>query len=185
MPAMMDASKQVVTGVVPPQMEEATIRAVWPSVARVPAVAGLGRALTQLAAKLANTVLLLPVAVLIVLPAWLLMAPLYFLKALPFVARRYAVSNRRVMIWRGLNPTVTQSVELSAIDDVKIVRDANSDFFLAGTLQIISDGQVVLTLPGVPEPESFRHTILNACRAWAPGRVTSGFVSAAASAGKK
>ena len=185
MPAMTDVRKQAVTGVVPPQTDEALVRQTWPSVASVPAVAGLGRALTQLAARLANTVILLPVAVLVVAPAWLLMAPVYFLKALPFFATRYAVTNRRVMIWRGLNPTASKAVELSAIDDVRIVRDANSAFFLSGTLEVVSDGQVVLTLPGVREPESFRHAILNSCRAWAPGRVKDPFISAATSAGKK
>lgn len=182
---MMDVRQQVVTGVVAPQTDEAVIREVWPSVAAFPAVAGLGRTLTQLAARLANTIILLPLAVLIALPAWLLMAPFYFLKVLPFLATRYAVTNRRVLIWRGLNPSAGKAVALSAIDEVRVQRDANSEFFRAGTLEIISGGQVALSLPGVPEPDSFRHTILNACRAWAPGRVKDPFISAATSAGKK
>lgn len=182
---MMDVRKQAVTGVVAPQTDEAVIREVWPSVAAFPAVAGLGRMLTQLAARLANTVILLPLAVLLVLPAWLLMAPFYFLKVLPFLATRYAVTNRRVLIWRGLNPSAGKAVDLFAIDEVRVQRDANSEFFRAGTLEIIADGQVALSLAGVPEPDSFRHTILNACRAWAPGRVKDEFISAATSAGKK
>ncbi len=185
MPVMMDVRKQVVTGVVPPQVDEALIRVAWPSVAAVPPVASLGRALTQLAARLANTIILLPLAVLVVLPAWLLMAPLYFLKILPFLATRYAVTNRRVMIQRGLNQAPSREVELSAIDDVRIQRDGNSEFFLAGTVEIVSNGSVVLTLPGVKEPETFRNAVLNACRAWAPGRIKTPFISAATSAGKK
>ena len=168
---MMDVRKQVVTGVVPPQIDEAMIREAWPSVAAVPAVAGLGRMLTR-------SILGAPLA-------WLLMAPLYFLRILPFFATRYAVTNRRVMILRGLKPTTSREVALSEIDDVRIERDANSSFFLSGTLEIISNGQVVLTLPAVKEPESMRHAILNACRAWAPGRIKDGFQSAAAASGKK
>lgn len=182
---MVDVRKQVISGVVPPLVNEALIRETWPSVASVPPVAALGRALTQLAARLANTVILLPLAVLVVLPAWLLMAPFYFRKVLPFLATRYAVTNRRVMIQRGMNPSSAREVELSAIDEVRIQRDGNSDFFLTGTVEIISNGSVALTLPGVKEPESFRHAIINACRAWAPGRVKTPFVSAATSAGKK
>lgn len=185
MPAMVDVRKQVITGVVPPLVNEALIRETWPSVASVPGVAALGRVLTQLAARLANTIILLPVAVLVVLPAWLLMAPIYFRKILPFIATRYAVTNRRVMIQRGLNPTSSREVDLSVIDEVRIQRDSNSDFFLTGTIEVISNGSVALTLPGVKEPESFRYSILNACRAWAPGRVKTPFISAATSAGKQ
>ena len=49
-------------------------------------------------------------------------------------------------------------------------RDDNSAFFNCGTLEIVNKGQPNLTLPGVPEPEGFRHAILNACLAWVPGR---------------
>src|SRR5262245_42003567 len=115
MPAMMDARKQVVTGVVPPQLEEALIREAWPSVAAVPAVASLGRMLTR-------TIIGAPLA-------WLLMAPLYFVKIVPYLSTRYAVTNRRVMMQRGLKPTPVKEVALSAIDDVRVQRDGNSDFF--------------------------------------------------------
>ena len=46
MTAALDVQKQVVTGLVPPQVGEAKIRVAWPSVQAYPAVATLGRALT-------------------------------------------------------------------------------------------------------------------------------------------
>jgi hypothetical protein len=168
MGTMTDGRRQAITGVVPPQSAEAMIREVWPSVAASPALAGPGRKITELAGKLARTVVLLPVAILIAAVGWLIMAPAYFGKVLPFLAKRYTLTNRRLMIRRGLKPKPSHEVNLAEIDDVRIHKDSHSEFFMAGTLEVISKGQVVLTFPGVPGPENFRHAILNACKAWAP-----------------
>src|SRR5438094_580485 len=103
MPFMIDMRKQVVTGLVPPQIDEAVIRERWPSVARSP-IAAIGKALT-------NTIVLAPLG-------WLLMAGPYFSKVLPFLAVRYTLTNRRLMIRRGIKPMPTQEVPLAQIDDV-------------------------------------------------------------------
>ena len=47
MPTMPDARKQAVTGLIPPQVGEAVIRIVWPSVAAIPPVARLGQTLMR------------------------------------------------------------------------------------------------------------------------------------------
>src|SRR5262245_36784433 len=96
MTAALDVQKQVVTGLVPPQVGEAKIRVAWPSVQAYPAVATLGRTLTF-------TYLGAPLA-------WLLMAPFYFKKILPFLATRYTLTNRRLMRMRGLKPKMVQEV---------------------------------------------------------------------------
>src|SRR5262249_21707776 len=163
---MPDMRKQAVAGVSPPEVAEAKIRETWPSVAAWPGLAGLGRELT-------GTIVLAPVA-------WLLMSALYFGKLLPVRARRYAVTNRRVLIRKGLKGTPGDSVPLADIDDVKVITDANSDFFRAGTLVLVAQGKDVLTLPGVPEPEAFRQAILNAVAAWVPGKKRGPFVPASA-----
>lgn len=159
---MIHASQQVITGVVAPQAGEALIRETFPSVAAMPAVASLGRTCIR-------SIVLAPLG-------WGLMLPFYFLKILPGLARRYTLTNQRIMIRRGLKPVASAEVKLSEIDDVRVVKDANSVFFRAGTLEIVSNGKVVLTLPGVPEPDAFRISLLNACRAWAPGRLKEVFV---------
>ena len=84
------------------------------------------------------------------------------------------------MIRRGWKGTPSHEVALADIDDVRVVTDANSDFFRAGTLEIISKGQVAMKLAGVPEPEGFRHAIVNACNAWVPNRARGPFVPASA-----
>ena len=163
---MAETVAQVVTGVMPPLLGEARIREAFPSVARAPAVATLGRALTA-------TIVLAPLA-------WLLMAAVYFGKLLPLIGRRYTLTNRRLMIrtvWKGV---ALKEVPLADLDDVRVVTDANSDFFRAANLEIVSKGQVVLTLPGVPEPEGFKHAIINACNAWVPNRARGPFIPASA-----
>jgi hypothetical protein len=163
MPNML---QQAVAGVSPPQVAEAKVREVWPSVAAAPGLASLGRALTR-------TIILAPLG-------WLLMSAKYFGKLLPGVARRYTVTNRRVMIRRGLKGTPGPEVPLADIDEVRVVKDANSDFFRAANVEIVSKGKVALTLPGVPEPELFRQAVLNALSAWVPGKKHGVFVPASA-----
>ena len=155
---MLEVRKQAVTGVVPPQSGEAIIREVWPSIAAYPGVATLGRRLTR-------TIVGAPVA-------WLMMAPFYLSKVLPIagLAVRYTLTNRRLMIRRGMRPRPTHEVALAEIDEVRWLKDANSAFYRAGTLEVLAGGKVALRLPGTPEPESFRHSIIDACKAWVPGR---------------
>jgi hypothetical protein len=163
---MPETVVQVITGVVPPQLAEARIRDAYPSVASAPAIAGLGRALTR-------TIVLAPLG-------WLVMSAVYFGKLLPVVGKRYSLTNRRVMIRKGWKGLPSAEIALADIDDVRVVTDGNSDFFRAGNLEIVSKGQVALTLAGVPEPEGYRHAILNARNAWVPGRTSGAFVPASA-----
>ncbi len=151
-----DRRRQAITGLIPPQLDEALIRQVWPSVAASSGIASLGQLLTK-------TIILAPLG-------WIIMALPYFLKVLPGMARRYTLTNRRVMIQRGIKPTPVDQVALSEIDDVRIREGSFNPFFRAATLEIFSKGNMALTLPGVPEPESFRQSIINACKAWVPGQ---------------
>jgi hypothetical protein len=151
--AVSEDRKPPVTGVTPPQLREAMIRTAWPSLAAYPA-GTIGRLLIQ-------SYILAPLG-------WFLMLPFYFMKVLPMVGLRYVVTNRRVMIQRGWSRSVSGEIALRDIDDIRLINDANSLFFNAGTLELVSKGTVKLKLNGVKEPEVFRHAIRNACLAWAP-----------------
>jgi hypothetical protein len=159
------ATRQAVTGIVPPELGEAMIREVRPTV-----MAG-GAMLPTLALKLMKSIVLAPLG-------WLLLAPLFTKKLLPFICERYTLTNRRLMIQRGLKPAPVKLVELKDIDDVRLVDSTRDRFYLSATLEVLSGGKTVLTLPGVPEPEGFRRAILSAVSAWAPGRTAGPFVSA-------
>lgn len=165
---MPEVRTQAVTGLVPPQQDEARIREKWPSIiARIPPLATAARLLTR-------TTILAPLA-------WILMAPFFALKFMPFVMRRYTLTNRRVMVRAGWSGRPVQDVALADIDEVRVIMDANSDFYRTGTVDIVSKGQVLLSLPGTGEPVGFRHAIINARNAWVPGRASEwAFISASA-----
>jgi hypothetical protein len=161
MTALADQRDQAVTGVAPPQLSEAVIREVWPSVAAYPGAASFARFTYR-------TIVLAPIG-------WLVLAPIYFKKLLGIVpglsglAVRYRLTNRRLMICNGLKPVADKEVALDQIKDVRLFKDDNSDFFVAGTLEVTDHADnVVLTLPGVAEAESVRYSILQAAAAWGP-----------------
>jgi hypothetical protein len=164
-PGAVPSTRQAITGVVPPDVGEALVREVFPTV-----LAG-GAAVPSLARTFMKSIVLAPVG-------WLLLAPLFAKKLLPFVSTRYALTNRRLMIQKGLKPSPVQEVQLRDIDDVRLVDSTRDDFYLSATLEILSGGKVVLTLPGVPEPEGFRRAILSAVSAWVPGKPAGPFVPA-------
>lgn len=141
------------------------IREIWPSVKRVPAIANLGKMLN-------NTIIFAPLG-------WLIMSVVYFSKVLPIVAVRYRLTDKRIMILGGWNGSISQQVLLADIDDVVLDGDSIDHFFRSADLKIMSLGEVAMTLTAVPDAESFRHMILDARNAWAPGRVKSlPFISA-------
>jgi hypothetical protein len=166
-PLKNGVQKQAVAGVMPPQLGEALIREAWPTVVDSSA------AVSALARALMRTVVLAPLA-------WLLLAPLFLKKFLPFLAKRYTLTNRRLMIQRGLKPSPVHEVALADIDDVRLDAQGVDPFYLSGNLDIVSKDKVVLTLTGVPEPEGFRHAIIDSVKAWVPGKATGPFQPASA-----
>src|SRR5439155_14808048 len=96
MPTLADPHDQAATEVSSPQLREAIIRDVWPSVAAHPGPAGLARGCYR-------TIILAPVG-------WLVLAPIYFMKLLAVLpglsglATRYRLTNRRLMLCKGLRP---------------------------------------------------------------------------------
>jgi hypothetical protein len=157
------APRQAIAGVMAPQLDEAMIREVWPSV-----VAYKGG---HAAAWLTTSGFGIPVG----LP---MLGYLLARKFLPFVCKRYTLTNRRLMIRRGLKPSPAQGVALSEIDDVRLLPGSLHPFYRSADLEVLSKGQVALRLPGVPDPESFRHSILNAVKAWVPDKAKGPWLAA-------
>src|SRR5205085_6773136 len=122
MPALADLRDQAVTGVAPPQLSEAIIRDVWPSVAAYPAAANFARAAYR-------SMIFAPLG-------WLALAPIYFKKLLAVapglagLATRYRLTNRRLIICHGFKPVTVKELPLDQIKDVRLVTDANSEFFV-------------------------------------------------------
>jgi hypothetical protein len=81
MPAVADPQPQPITGASLPQMDEAIIRTVWPSVAVYSGPASLARACYR-------TMILAPIG-------WLVLAPFYFKKLLAVAPGMSGLATRR------------------------------------------------------------------------------------------
>jgi hypothetical protein len=172
-PAAAKGAGQAVTGVMPPDLGEATIREAWPGFAAGNAAFG------GLLQKLTATILLAPIA-------WLVLAPMFLLVRVvlaPVLTRRYTLTNRRIMVRKGFFPKAkpVEEIPLKAIDDVRLVEASKNAFYRCADLEVWSEGKMALKLPAVPEAESFRRAIINAYKAWVPGKAdNAAFVPASA-----
>jgi hypothetical protein len=80
----------------------------------------------------------------------------FFWQVMPFVARRYRITDRRIIIQRGLKAVDEHSVGLNDFNAVEIDVLPGQAWLRAGDVVFRKDGQEVLRLPGVPSPEAFR-----------------------------
>lgn len=130
---------------------------IWPSVAST----SLGRWLGHLyrVESGVGPVSVGRLALLVTIPVGLL---LYASLRMPWAIRRYRLTNRRVVVERGVNPVIEQFVDLDRFDAIDAVVRPGQEWYAAGDL-VFRRGQVeTLRLPGVSRPESFRRTCLDA-----------------------
>ncbi len=79
---------------------------------------------------------------------------------LPWVCRRYAISNRRVLIQRGLSAVEGSSLSLDAFDAVEVIVRPGQAWLHAGDVVFRQGSQELLRLAGVSRPEVFRQVCL-------------------------
>jgi len=158
-----------VFGVVPPSVSEATVMTVWPSVAST----GLGQALGRLyrIREGFGPLSIGRLALLATIPVGL---GLYLSMRLPWAIRRYRLTNRRVIIEKGVNPKVEQYVDLDRFDAIDVVVGAGQEWYAAGDLVFRRGPIETLRLPGVSRPESFRRTCLETRQAYVTVAATQG-----------
>lgn len=151
----MSVSQQPISGVVAPATAEATVMTVWPSVAST----GIGRTLGRLyrIREGFGPISVGRIALLATIPLGLM---LYLSMRLPWAIRRYRLTNRRVTIERGINPTVEQFVDLDRFDAIDLVVSPGQEWYAAGDLVFRRGPIETLRLAGVSRPESFRQTCL-------------------------
>jgi hypothetical protein len=153
--------KQKISGVVPPTVAEATIMTVWPSVAATSLGQTLGRLYRMKAGV--GPISFGRLALLATVPVGLV---LYLSMRLPWAFRRYRLTNRRVVIERGVNPRVEQFVDLGRFDAIDLVVKPGQEWFAAGDLVYRRGPIETLRLVGVSRPESFRRVCLEARQAY-------------------
>ncbi len=146
--------KQPIAGVVPSETAESTIMTVWPSIAAYKSGQFLGR----LFAINWPNVYIFRLGNLLALLAIPHAAFLYFCRIAPKTGRRYHLTNRRVIVERGLTGVDAGSIRLDDFDEIKVVVQPGQQWHHAGDLSFCRDGREVFRLAGVSRPEGFRQT---------------------------
>jgi hypothetical protein len=153
---------QAISGVSPAAVKETEIMTVWPSVAKY----ALGRMLGTLYAikfpdiyifRLGNLIALLSIPIALVL---------YFMRVLPYIGQRYTLTNRRVIVYRGLLVEEERSVGLDRFDTVDVVVQPGQAWYEAGDLVFRLGNTETFRLSGVSRPEAFRSQCIKAHMAY-------------------
>jgi hypothetical protein len=165
--------KQAIAGVTPAQVGEATIMTVWPSIAAT----WTGRKVGRLFSIRAG-VGFLTVGNMIALASIPIMLPLYFLRKVPFWVERYRLTNRRVIVERGVKGSIHQFVDLDRFDAIDVVIQPGQEWYPAGDLIFRRGATETFSLRGVLRPETFRQTCLKAHQAYVGVRKAVSMVSA-------
>jgi hypothetical protein len=151
--------KQAIAGVAPAELGEATVMIVRPSVSMY----RLGRWLGKLFA-IKTGGYIFTVGNFIALAAIPVALVLYFMRLAPWIGIRYKLTNRRVMVQRGLKATDDRFVDLDRFDSIEVVVQPGQAWYHAGDLVFRLGETETFRLPAVSRPETFRHACLNAHR---------------------
>lgn len=146
---------QSIAGVSPPGVTETTVMTVWPSVASTSLGKSLGRVFRIREGF--GPLSFGRMALLACTPIGLM---LYLSLRLPWAIQRYRLTNRRVIVERGVRPRIQQYVDFDQFDSIEVAVEPGQEWYEAGDL-VFRKGQVeTFRLPGVSRPESFRQTCL-------------------------
>ena len=155
---------QAIAGVSPSSVAETTIMTTWPSMGATPFGQTLGRAYGN-RAGIGNVLTVGHFIALIAIPQSLLLYALNNLN--PWACRRYRLTNRRVVLERGLRAKVEKEVALDNFDAIRYEQLPGQEWYRCANL-IFTKGKVeTLRLEGIPHAESFRQTCLKAMRGFA------------------
>jgi hypothetical protein len=145
-----------ISGVVPAEFRETTVMTVWPSVAMYP----LGRAMGTMFAirwpdvyffRLGNLIALLSIPIALVL---------FFMRIAPVIGTRYRLTNRRIIVERGLTSVLDKAVDLDRFDTINIEVQPGQAWYEAGDLIFKLGNVETFRLTGVSRPATFRATCM-------------------------
>lgn len=157
----MATMKQAIPGVVPPGVAEATIHVIRPSMAAYP----VGRFIGRMCSIQAGVGGILTVGNLMALALIPLALAIYLRNLGPWFACRYRLTNRRLILERGMTNEPERWVSLDDFDNIEIKTLPGQEWYPAGEL-IFRKGTIeTFRLSGVRNPEAFRQVCLKAQRA--------------------
>ncbi len=160
---------QAIAGVAPPTSGEVTSMVVWPGLTALstPPLGRFGCTLGRLYSIRAGIGNILTVGNILVLLSIPLALQMFIAGLLPGLARRYVLTNRRVIVERkqfswSAKWVEEMSVSLENFDAIDVVVLPGQAWYPAGDL-IFRNGDVeTFRLFGVTRPETFRRTCLKA-----------------------
>jgi hypothetical protein len=153
--------KQPIAGVVPSDVAETTVMTIWPSIAMYPSGQWLGKLYSIrwpdiYIFRLGNLFALLSIPLALVL---------YFCRVAPKIGTRYRLTNRRVIVERGISGVEERAIQLREFDDVKIDQLPGQAWYVAADLSLCRDQLEVFRLQGVSRPEALQRVIEKAHQA--------------------
>jgi hypothetical protein len=80
----------------------------------------------------------------------------FFWQVLPFIARRYRITTRRVIVQKGLGAADERSLNLDQFDEVAVEILPGQEWLHTGDVVFRRAGQEVFRLAGVPSPQPFQ-----------------------------
>ena len=152
--------KQPIAGVAPAELDEVTVMTVWPSISLYPS----GRFLGTLYSWKWPNVYIFRMGNLLALASIPHALALYVYRILPWVGVRYILTNRRIIVARGIMAVEERSIDLDRFNSVDIEVQLGQAWFDAGDLVFKLDGVETFRLGGVSRPEAFRSTCLHSQR---------------------
>jgi len=144
--------KQPIAGVAPAELAEATVMTTWPSIGAYPS----GRILGWLYEFRWPDKYFFRVGRLIALASIPHALALYFWRILPYVGTRYTITNRRIVVQKGIMAVDDRFVDLDRFDEVTIEVQKGQQWFDSGDLVFSKDGVETFRLEGVSRPRAFQ-----------------------------
>ena len=137
------------------QPAERTSKVVWPAIGAT----GLGRFVGRLCAirlgvggvTLGKLLAVATIPISLAVFVWQL---------LPVVMRRYCLTNRRIIIQKGLTRVEESSIGLDQFDALEIRLLPGQEWLRCGDVVFLCGGQEAFRLAGVPRPQTFRELCL-------------------------
>ena len=145
-------------GLAPPTPREVPSKTIWPTIGATAAGRWVGR-LCAVRTGIGPFFALGKLYALLTIPVSL---AIFFWQLLPGVCRRYQLTNRRIVIQKGLRPADESSLDLDQFDAIQIEVLPGQAFLHAGDLLFLCDGREVFRLRGAARPEVLRRLCLTA-----------------------
>jgi hypothetical protein len=149
---------QPILGVMPSELVEVTCKVVWPTIGATRA----GRLVGRLAAVKLGWGEFFTLGKLLALATIPISVAVFGWQLMPFVCRRYTLTNRRIIIRKGLRTVDGPWISLDEFDSIRIEVLPGQEWLHAGDLIFQRGDSEVLRLSGVSRPETFRHVCLTA-----------------------